>query len=85
MVYEPPLRQLQQALSYVAPQSPPAPPRQPGVPSGAPLASRLVLEGLRLLPKVSGGTRQRTQAHNQINIGLSVFLTEIRVRSGPVL
>lgn len=83
-MHESPVRELQQAVPHVAAQPAPAPPGQPGVPGGAPLAARVVPEGVRLLPEVSGGAGPGDQARAQGEHRLSVLLAQVRVRPGPV-
>lgn len=84
-MYEPPLHKLQQAVPHVSAQSPAAAPGQPGVPGGAQMAAGLVPQGLRLLPEVSGGTRQRAQTLAEVQLGLPVLLQEVRVGPGALL
>lgn len=85
LVHEPPLHQLQQAVPHVPAQPAHPAPRKPGLPGGAPVAARLVPEGLRLLPEMPGGARQGTQALVEGRLGLSLFLEEVRVGSTAVV
>lgn len=84
LVHEPPLHKLQQTMSNVPTKSSHFASGQPGLPRRAQMAPRLVPQGLRLLSKVLGRTRQRTETTTG-QLGLSVFLTKIRIRSGTLV